>query len=138
LGSLGPSLAMDLVSSGEITQVSKTIIRPYYEKKAMRAMELLREALDGVDFYIHRPEGAIFLWLWLPGLPITSDELYQRLKQKGVLVIPGHHFFPGLENNWRHMHECIRITYSMQDDVVKRGIELIAGEIKKIVNGQER
>jgi len=138
LGSFGPALALDLVASGEITRISRSIIRPYYERKALRTMELLKAALDGVEFYIHRPEGAIFLWLWLPGLPVTCEELYQRLKRKGVLVIPGHHFFPGLDDDWRHRHECVRITYSMQDEVVERGIELIAAEIKAIFSGREK
>ena len=93
---------------------------------------LLNKYLDGVEYHIHKPEGAIFLWLWLPGLPVTSEELYQRLKKRGVLVISGHHFFPGLQDDWRHRHECIRITYSMQPQIVEQGIKIIADEIKNI------
>ena len=56
----------------------------------------LRESCAGLPLRIHRPEGAFFLWLWFPGLPIPSAELYRRLKQRGVYVLSGHHFFPGL------------------------------------------
>jgi valine--pyruvate aminotransferase len=132
LGSLGPALVLDLVESGEIIRISRDCIKPYYEDKAGRAIALLKQELQGFDFHIHKPEGAIFLWLWLPGFPLTSEELYRRLKQRGVLVIPGHHFFPGLAGEWRHKHECIRITYSMTDSVVANGIRMIADEIKKI------
>ena len=132
LGSFGPALALDLVKSGEITRISRTIIKPYYQEKADKAVMLLNKYLDGVNYHIHKPEGAIFLWLWLPDLPVTSDELYQRLKKRGVLVISGHHFFPGFREEWRHMHECIRITYSMQPQVVEQGIKIIADEIKNI------
>ncbi|MDE0154557.1 MAG: valine--pyruvate transaminase [Gammaproteobacteria bacterium] len=131
--SVGPALACDLVQSGKVTEISRTLIRPYYEEKAQRAIALLHEELAGVDYYIHKAEGAIFLWLWFPGLPVTSQELYQRLKQRGVLVIPGHYFFPGLDDDpWPHKQECIRMTYSMNDDVVREGIKIIAEEVKAL------
>ena len=97
-GSLGPALAYELVKSGEITRVSTEIIQPFYRKKADRALKRLREELgDDIPMRIHKPEGALFLWLWFEGLPISSRELYQRLKKKGVLVVSGHYFFPGME-----------------------------------------
>ena len=133
LGSLGPALVLDMVASGEIIRISRECIKPFYEYKAGKAIALLKQELRGIDFRIHKPEGAIFLWLWLPGCPIGSDELYRRLKQRGVLVISGHHFFPGLASDWRHKHECIRITYSMTDAVVEKGIRIIADEIKRIL-----
>ena len=135
LGSFGPALALDLVKSGEITRISRTIIKPYYQEKAEMAVMLLNKYLDGVRYHIHKPEGAIFLWLWLPDLPVTSEELYQRLKKRDVLVISGHHFFPGLKDEWKHRHECIRITYSMQPQIVEQGIKIIADEIKNICKG---
>lgn len=130
LGSFGPALAYDLVKSGEIIRLSNTVIQPYYKRKAERAMSLLHEALEGVDYHIHKAEGALFLWLWLPELAISSEELYERLKRRGVLVLSGHYFFPGLKEDWRHKHECLRITYSMHDDVVSAGIKIIAEEVK--------
>jgi valine--pyruvate aminotransferase len=134
LGSFGPALALDLVKSGEIIRLSNTIIKPYYRRKAERAMLLLKQELQGVKFYIHKAEGALFLWLWLPGLAIGSEELYERLKQRGVLVLSGHYFFPGLKEDWQHKHECLRITYSMNDDVVSAGIKIIAEEVKAVAN----
>jgi len=130
LGSFGPSLALDLVSSGEITRISEMLIKPFYRQKVEHALDLFRRELDGVEYFIHKAEGAIFLWLWLPGMPISAEELYRRLKARGVLIIPGHYFFPGLEEDWAHKHECIRVTYSMQDDVVELGVKIIAEEIR--------
>ena len=104
--------------------VSKNLIMPYYRDKAFQTMELFIDAMADLPFYVHKPEGAIFLWLWVPDLPITSEELYQRLKKRGVLVISGHHFFPGLQDDWRHKHECIRITYSMDPQTVEKGIKI--------------
>lgn len=135
-GGFGASLTVDMIESGEIISISKNIIRPFYEAKANRAVDRVRRELDGYDFAIHRPEGAIFLWLWFPGLPITSAELYQRLKARGVLVIPGHYFFPGLIDEWKHKHECIRVTYSQSDVVVEQGIAVIAEEVKRAYDGR--
>ncbi len=131
VGSVGPTLAHDLVTSGEISRISRTVIKPYYQNKSELAQELFHHELAGLDYYIHKSEGAIFLWLWFPGLPITSEVLYQRLKERGVLIISGHHFFPGLVSDWQHKHECIRVTYAMDKDVIREGVKIIAEEVKK-------
>ena len=133
-GSLGPALAYELVKSGEITRVSTETIQPFYRKKADRALKRLREELgDDIPMRIHKPEGALFLWLWFEGLPISSRELYQRLKKKGVLVVSGHYFFPGMEgDDWSHKDQCIRVTYAQDDPVVEHGISLIAEEIRQL------
>ena len=133
-GSLGPALALDLVKSGEITRVSNDVVKPFYKQKSARAVaQLRREINDEIPMRIHKPEGALFLWLWFEGLPISSLELYQRLKKKGVLVVSGHYFFPGMEqDDWAHKEQCIRVTYAQDDEVVEKGISLIAEEIRGI------
>lgn len=133
-GSLGPALALDLVRSGQITQISREIVRPFYEAKAKRAVIQLQTEIGGeLPLRIHKPEGALFLWLWFKNLPISSWELYQRLKKKGVLVVSGHYFFPGMEgDDWAHKDQCIRVTYAQDDAVVEEGISLIAQEIHEL------
>ncbi len=129
--SFGAALTLELIRTGEIIQLSQKIIKPYYRQKAEEAVAYLWELLNGVDFYIHKAEGALFLWLWFKGLPITSQELYERLKQRGVLVVPGHYFFPGLAEAWPHKQECIRVTYSQDETVVREGLRIIAEEVKQ-------
>lgn len=131
MGSFGPALALDLIRSGEVLSLGRNVIRPYYEHKANKAVAQFQRELEGVDYFIHKAEGAFFLWLWFPGLPISSEELYARLKKRGVLVLSGHYFFPGLEEDWRHRHECIRVSYAMQEDKVHRGIRIIAEEVRR-------
>tara|TARA_B100001250_G_C19800414_1_gene790791 strand:- start:370 stop:1623 length:1254 start_codon:yes stop_codon:yes gene_type:complete len=128
----GAVIANDLVRTGKILHLSKSIIKPFYKKKLKHALNTITKEFDNIDYYIHLPEGAIFLWLWLPTLPISSDQLYERLKLKGVLVISGSNFFPGLEDDWEHKHQCIRVTYSMDERIVEDGIKVIADEIRKI------
>lgn len=134
-GSVGAALARDWVRSGEILTLSRELIRPYYRRRLDHTLQTLRQALRGCTYRVHQPEGAIFLWLWFPDLPITSGELYQRLKARGVLVLPGHYFFPGLpedpHDHWSHRHECIRLTYAQETAMVERGIGILAEEIKR-------
>ncbi|MCJ8352047.1 valine--pyruvate transaminase [Moritella sp.] len=130
-GSLGPMLAQNLVESGDIISLSEDVIKPYYYAKAQQAVTWLQDSITDERFRIHKPEGAIFLWLWFKDLPISSQELYERLKTRGVLIVSGHHFFPGLDDEWRHTDECIRMNYSQPDDAVQRGIKIIAEEVQK-------
>lgn len=132
-GSFGAMLAQPLVRSGEILSLSRDVIRPFYLSKRDRALEAFAGAIgEDVRWYVHKPEGAMFLWLWFPDLPISSLELYQRLKAKGVLVVSGHYFFPGLEEDWEHQHQCIRVTYSQDDAQVARGMAIIAEEVRSL------
>ena len=130
-GSIGAALTTSLVRTGDILRLSRDVIKPFYRKKAAEAVKLLIEELNGIDFHIHKPEGAIFLWLWFRGLLITNAELYERLKKRGVLVVPGHYFFPGLKEQWQHKNECIRVNYSPDKETVTRGIKIIADEVKQ-------
>ena len=96
-GGVGAALAMDLVQTGAILDISADIIRPFYRSRAKRAFDTLSAALEGTNFSIHKAEGAMFLWLWLKELPISCEVLYERLKQRGVLNYRREPFFPGLE-----------------------------------------
>ena len=127
----GPLIVEPLLASGELEALCRGVIRPWYERRAHDAVAWLREACDGLPLRIHRPEGAFFLWLWFPGLPVTSRELYARLKARGVLVLSGHHFFPGLAEPWEHRNECLRINCSHAPDRVQAGIRLIAEEARR-------
>ena len=132
-GSLGPALATGLVESGEVLALGREVIRPHYSERVARAVDILRSGLDGCDVRIHRPEGAFFLWLWMPGLSITSAELYDRLKARGVVVVSGHYFFPGLEHDdWAHKHECIRISYADDWSRIERGLAIVVDEVRRV------
>ena len=121
----------NLVRSGEIIDISEQEIKPFYQAKVSHAVSHVREQMVDLPVNIHHPEGSLFLWLWFEGLPISCDELYQRLKTRGVYVISGHHFFPGLDEDWQHKHECIRVSYAGDDSVVETGIQMIAEEVRR-------
>jgi valine--pyruvate aminotransferase len=128
---VGAVLLQNLVSSGRILEISRNIIQPFYQRKVTEALAWVQEYLEGASYRVHRAEGALFLWLWFPGMPISSEELYRRLKARDVLVLSGHHFFPGLAEEWQHRDECIRVTYSQDSEMVRKGIEIIGEEVKR-------
>lgn len=132
---LGPALSKELFRSGDILTLSRQHVAPFYREGAQRTVQWFRESLGDLPYHIHKPEGAIFLWLWFEGLPITSQELYQRLKQRGVLVVPGHNFFMGIDDDWAHKHECIRVSYAQDGATVKQGVAIIAEEVRKAYRG---
>lgn len=126
--SLGAGIALDLMRSGDVLRLSNDIIMPYYRDRAAQAAAWVHEALAGTSYYLHKPEGAFFFWLWFKDLPITCAELYQRLKARGMIVVPGHYFFPGLQEEWQHKHECIRMNYTQDEPKVRAGIRIL-GEV---------
>ncbi|MBW8192102.1 valine--pyruvate transaminase [Neiella marina] len=131
-GSIGPIVAQHWAATGELLTLSEQVVKPYYQQRAERAANWLKQAIPDPRFRIHKPEGAIFLWLWFDELPITSRELYQRLKQQGLLLVAGEHFFPGLAEPWPHCQQCIRLSYAGPEADVKRGIEILARTVTEL------
>jgi len=135
---IGQQITLPLVRSGEILRLSREVIRPFYQEKCKLARGAAHAAFgEEIDWFMHRSEGALFLWFWFPGLPITSKELYERLKKREVLIIPGHYFFFGHDDeSWPHRHECIRVSYAMDEAVVKDGLKIIAEEVRLAFDGR--
>lgn len=131
-GSFGAMLTTEIIKSREIIRLSQDVIKPFYQKKRDRALAGIAKSFNGVSYRIHVPEGAMFLWLWFPGLPISSRQLYTRLKERGVVAVSGDYFFPGLAPGWRHVEECLRVTFSQSEEDVERGLAIIADELRKI------
>lgn len=132
-GGVGPTLVQPWVENGDIIRLSREHIRPYYQAKAEQAVRWLQEAIPAPRLRIHKPEGALFLWLWFEGLSIHSQELYENLKQHGLIIVPGHYFFPGIDDpHWHHQNECLRLNYAQSEDQVKRGIEILASVLRDL------
>lgn len=133
-GSFGALMTQELVKTGEIISMSNEIVKPHYQQLSQQAVTSFKNALGSdLPYHIHKPEGSMFLWLWFEGLPISSQVLYERLKEQGVVIVSGHHFFPGIDDDsWQHKHECIRVNYAAQPPaVIEQGIQIIADEVRK-------
>ncbi|WP_192456302.1 valine--pyruvate transaminase [Musicola keenii] len=130
-GSIGPAIALEMIRRGDLLRLSEQVVRPFYRQRVEQTIAIIRRYLSPERCLIHKPEGAIFLWLWLRDLPITTEELYQRLKKRGVLMVPGHYFFPGLAQEWEHAHQCLRMNYVPEPEKIERGVAILAEEIER-------
>ena len=127
VGAAGAALVAPLLENRELLRICREMIMPFYQRKIRDAVGFCHETLTNCDYYIHKPEGSMFLWLWFPGLN-DNRALYRRLKSRGVMVLSGHEFFPGLSNPWVHERECIRVNVCGDADTVFEGLSIIGEE----------
>lgn len=133
-GNVGQQLALPWVESGRILDFGPDILRPFYAEKSAKAQAWMREFFDtaGVDWAVHASEGAFFHWLWLRDLRCSTQDLYECLKTKKVLVVPGEYFFFGLDHDWPHSRQCLRLNYSGPEHVVREGLRIIAETAREL------
>ena len=122
----GQAIAARAIASGELVNVSRAVIGPYYRQKFELMRRLMAQAMPEIDWYLHKFEGALFAWLWLKDLPITDVELYNEIKKERVFVVPGSFFFPGIDESWKHGRECLRISLTASDEEITKGVAAIA------------
>ena len=129
---IGAEIVNQLILDEALLPLCHDVIRPFYKSRAEFAVALLRQAINDSRLHIHKPEGSMFLWLWFEGLGIDTSELYQRLKQKGLLVVPGKYFFPGQDNEaGEHAQSCVRMNYVQSEQELSKGIEILGRELKR-------
>lgn len=127
---MGALLTKKLFATDQILTLTQNHIQPYYQAQTQKAVHRLKQAL-GDKIYIHQPEGAIFLWLWIKNPSIDSQQLYQQLKQAGTIIIPSAPFFMGIDTkNYPHAHQCLRMSIAADDTTLKQGIQTLADLIK--------
>ena len=122
----GQAIAAKAIASGKLADIATKVIRPHYQRKIELLEHTLDAAMPDIPWYLHQGEGAMFAWLWLKDLPMTDWEFYQKLKQVGVLVVPGSSFFPGLKEDWQHKQECLRISLTATEAEITEAMKRIA------------
>ncbi|PKN72134.1 MAG: PLP-dependent aminotransferase family protein [Candidatus Cloacimonetes bacterium HGW-Cloacimonetes-3] len=75
-----------------------------------------------------KPNGGIFLWLWLPE-DINADKLFFQAKDHLVAFIPGSKFYPEGQEKFN----CLRLNYTYSTlEQIETGIGRLANLIKTI------
>ncbi|MBD3880702.1 valine--pyruvate transaminase [Phormidium tenue FACHB-886] len=128
----GQAIAAQAIRSGALADISIRVIRPYYKAKFAVVEAALDKAMPDVPWFLHLGEGAIFAWLWLQGLPMRDWDFYQRLKEVGVIVVPGNPFFPGLREEWVHTQECFRISLTASDADLTTAMQRLAEVVEQV------
>ncbi|WOD41069.1 valine--pyruvate transaminase [Nodosilinea sp. E11] len=133
----GQAIAARAIASGELARLSEQVIRPYYQDKFAVLEAALDRALPAdLPWYLHYGEGAIFAWLWFDQLPISDQELYQQLKQRGVIVVPGNPFFPGLREDWPHTRQCLRLSLTASREDLVEAAGRLGALVTEVYQGQ--
>lgn len=131
-GNLGPFMLERMIESGDLQRLSHQLLPDFYRRQRDILVNLLDTHLQGLPYRLHEPEGAFFLWLWFERLPVSSRVLYERLKEKGVLVMAGEPFFFGLDQHWTHARECLRLTYCQAPEVLAQAASILAHEVRTL------
>jgi valine--pyruvate aminotransferase len=126
----GQALAAKAMLSKQLEDVSAQVVRPLYQKK----LELFKQALtqflpDHIAWYLHRAEGSLFAWLWVETEEMNDFEMYQKLKSRGVLCVPGSTFFPGSQGEVPHQHRCMRFSMTAPDEHIEMAAQLLGQEL---------
>lgn len=136
---LGQALVQPLLEDDSLLTLGNTLIQPFYRRRRDFALAVVERVFAGrFPYRIHRPQGSIFLWFWFPGLAITSRELYARLKDRGVLVVPGEAFFFGLppeDDHWDHRRQCLRVHYAREAGDIENGFRILADVVEEATRG---
>jgi valine--pyruvate aminotransferase len=127
----GQALAARTFLSGKLEALSASVVKPLYQQK----LELFRDALHDhlprdLNWYLHRVEGSLFAWLWIETQQMQDLEMYQRLKERGLLCVPGSTFFPGLREEFPHKHRCLRFSMTAPDEDLIAAAAVVAAELQ--------
>lgn len=129
----GAAIATPLFADDRIVELSNLVIQPFYRNQAELAILLLQKEFADFPVKIHKPEGAIFLWVWFENLPVSTTKLYEMLKQQGTLIIPSEHFFVGIDTaNYPHAKECIRLSIAQDEKTLTDGIATIGRVVRDL------
>jgi len=75
-----------------------------------------------------KPQGGIFLWLWLPE-DLNADKLFFSAKDHLVAFIPGSKFYP----EGQEKYNCLRLNYTYSSfEQIETGIKRLAQLLKSI------
>ena len=135
-GNAGCMMVQPMVRDDSLLSLCQEVISPWYEARRRATVDALHREMGDLPWSMHEPEGAMFVWLWLRDLPLTCQQLYERLKQRGLLVVAGHHFFAGSNPadtcQPSHAYHCIRLTCVESQERLVRGVEILAQELRAL------
>lgn len=124
------------LSSGALDELVSSAIRPFYAQRRKVVETLLFDALPaGIRWRLHASQGAFFCWLWIDEPWFDDLAFYQALKQVGVFVVPGRHFFTDPAGGGRlgsHVRQCFRVSMSADLAALTDGIGRIAQALEEM------
>ncbi len=125
-----------VLRGGRLDEVTREAIAPHYREKKRFMAELLEEQLpSGLNWRLHSGAGGMFAWVWIDHPWFDDMELYRRLKEKRVFVVPGRHFFVGTPSTplpEGHATRCFRMSVSAPEKVIVEGVQRLADTLEEM------
>ncbi len=117
-------VANDICQRGILKRHVQKIRRAYRERRDAMLAALEREFPAQATWT--RPEGGLFLWVWLPE-QIDVEPLFRKALEEKVAFVPGYAFYPngGGRNTMRLNFSC------MGPDKITEGIQRLGRAIKR-------
>jgi valine--pyruvate aminotransferase len=127
------------LETGCLDDLARSVIRPYYLARRESAEKMLHESLpDSVDWRLHAGQGGMFCWLWVNEPWFADTELYQLLKRKRVVIVPGRSFFTDPMCLGGHGTRCFRISVTPDESVLREGVQHIAETLDELHRERSR
>lgn len=136
------SVLAGALESGVIDSMVESTIGPFYAQRRKFVESLLAETLPtDVAWRLHASDGGMFIWIWVDEDWFDDLQMYRLLKERGVFVVPGRHFFTDPEHSTRlgrHSRQCIRVSITPDPATLSAGIEVIAQTLHDLHAGKTR
>lgn len=135
-GSIGPALLTPGLKDGSFAQACRDHIVPFYRQRQTVAIHTLFSGLKpGKEVLVHRPDGAFFLWAIFPRLKATARQLYDELKSRGVIVVAGDYYYPGLPERDRgpsSSNRALRISYTRDPESLREALTIVGSTVRAL------
>ena len=130
---IGQQITLPLIQSGEILRLSREVVRPFYQEKCRLARQAADGGLRRRHRLVHAPQrGRAFPLVLvsrpadhLPGTLRTPEKTRSPRHPRPAFLLRPRRSRPGA-----HRHECIRVSYAMDEAVVRDGLRIIAEEVR--------
>ena len=119
-----------LLRSGELLRLCRDVVRPYYRRVVGRRSTGCARAVATCR-WSSTPRRRVLPLAVVSGAAGDERGTLSAAQARGVYVISGHHFFPGLAADWSHRDECLRINYSQAPDTVAPALKSLPTKLRR-------